>query len=305
MPVGFVVYIDESGDDGLRRVQPVDTHGSSEWFVLSAVVVRVERDAEAIQWVKNIVGKFTGAQRSDLHYADLSPTKRRVACQDIAQLPVRCFVVMSNKKNMRSYANPKPAYERNWFYWWCARLLLERVTQFCAMRSLREYGEIRSLRVMFSQRGGMSYSRFRTYMNLLRFESEIGSLKLTAGDLDWRVIDLEQVFAYDHRQLADLQIADAVAGSFFQAVSQDNGRTCDPSNAQLLEPRMYRGPRGAIIGNGVKPMPTLRAMKLSMEQRLLFEFYGYPTKGWWAPRPHFASRRPRLLSSAAAPERLG
>jgi hypothetical protein len=37
--VAYVAYIDESGDDGLTRVRPIDPDGATEWFVISAVVV--------------------------------------------------------------------------------------------------------------------------------------------------------------------------------------------------------------------------------------------------------------------------
>jgi len=36
---GYVAYIDEAGDDGLRAVKPISNPGSSEWLVLSAVVL--------------------------------------------------------------------------------------------------------------------------------------------------------------------------------------------------------------------------------------------------------------------------
>jgi Protein of unknown function (DUF3800) len=39
MTVAYIAYIDESGDDGLSKVQPIDPNGASEWFVLGAIVV--------------------------------------------------------------------------------------------------------------------------------------------------------------------------------------------------------------------------------------------------------------------------
>lgn len=51
MTVAYIAYIDESGDDGLSKVQPIDPNGASEWFVLGAVVVPVEMRREVI-WVK-------------------------------------------------------------------------------------------------------------------------------------------------------------------------------------------------------------------------------------------------------------
>jgi hypothetical protein len=45
-PIGYIAYIDESGDDGIARVAPLDPNGASEWFVLSALVVRNSNNPE-------------------------------------------------------------------------------------------------------------------------------------------------------------------------------------------------------------------------------------------------------------------
>lgn len=54
LPYKYVAYIDESGDDGLKKVRPLDPDGASEWFVLSAVVVRARREQDVLAWVKEI-----------------------------------------------------------------------------------------------------------------------------------------------------------------------------------------------------------------------------------------------------------
>ena len=44
IPIGYVAYIDEAGDDGIRTVAPLDARGASEWFVLGAFVVPIHED---------------------------------------------------------------------------------------------------------------------------------------------------------------------------------------------------------------------------------------------------------------------
>lgn len=34
----YVAYIDESGDQGLQKVKPLDPGGSSEWLIVSGVM---------------------------------------------------------------------------------------------------------------------------------------------------------------------------------------------------------------------------------------------------------------------------
>lgn len=47
----YVAYIDEAGDPGLRRVKPDDVNGSSEWMMVSAVVMRAEHEAAVGGWI--------------------------------------------------------------------------------------------------------------------------------------------------------------------------------------------------------------------------------------------------------------
>ncbi|MDE1149129.1 MAG: DUF3800 domain-containing protein [Azospirillaceae bacterium] len=138
---GFVAYIDESGDDGLDKVFPNRSNGSSEWFVLSAVVVRAENENKIGKIQREIISKFKNTQRKYIHYRDLIDAKKQIACSEIGRADLRCFVVMSNKKNMERYRNEKCKKDKNYLYWWCTRLLMERVTEFCESKSIKLYGE--------------------------------------------------------------------------------------------------------------------------------------------------------------------
>lgn len=107
--VSYIAYIDEAGDPGLRTVRPIDPNGASAWIVLGAVVIKAERATEVKEWIETIVSDLGIRQRRDLHYHDLSPTRKIAAGHKIAALPLRAFAVCSNKKNMRRYHNPRAA----------------------------------------------------------------------------------------------------------------------------------------------------------------------------------------------------
>jgi hypothetical protein len=120
----YVAYIDEAGDPGLERVKPLDNRGSSEWLIVSAIVIGAPNEKNVVPWVRDMLRKIK-SQRRILHFTDLRPWNKRIVCSEIATLPVRCFVVCSNKKNMKRYSNPfAEKYENsNWFYAWLSRLL--------------------------------------------------------------------------------------------------------------------------------------------------------------------------------------
>jgi hypothetical protein len=288
-PYSYVAFIDESGDDGISRVSPIDPNGASEWFILAAVVVRAERQTETVGWVKNILADLKSPQRRHLHFQPLESQRKAKVCAAIAKLPLRCFVFASNKKNMRGYRNPRaekiysPA--RNWFYWWSTRLLLERVTEYCERRSIRDHQEPRKVRLEFSRRGGLYYSHFRVYLDWLKTQSRAEMLYISQGDLRWSVVDTKQVHAFDHTERAGLQIADAVAGAFFQGVTIDQWGACQPHYAISLEPRMAFDAHNRVYGYGFKLMPTNFAWRADPRQRPVIDFYRELKKGRQAPGP--------------------
>jgi hypothetical protein len=50
VPYSYVAYIDEAGDPGLQRVKPSDANGSSEWLILSAVVIGAPNEKNVAPW---------------------------------------------------------------------------------------------------------------------------------------------------------------------------------------------------------------------------------------------------------------
>lgn len=287
IPYHYVAYIDESGDDGLKRVRPLDYHGSSEWMMLSAVVIKANRENEVESWVREIIGSLWRHGRNDIHFKDLSPNKKRVVCERMADLNARYFVVCSNKKNMKGYKNPfaQTIPSKNWFYCWMSRILLERVTDFVEWHSRKEYGESKKLRIEYSIRGGLSYSQMNAYYSWLKMKGPTENLVLPMGNLRWSVMESNLLKIYPHQERAGLQLADVVASAFFKAADTQNTGGSDPRFAKLLAPRMarYRDRSSALIsGYGVKLLPGLKRAELTAEQQEIFAYYGYP-KQWWDP----------------------
>lgn len=285
MPVKFVAYIDESGDTGIERVKGKRLFGGqSEWLVLACLLVRVENDARIPSWKREIKGQFRNDQRADLHFANLLPAKKTIACRTLATKPCRLFIIMSNKKNIEGYRNPNlDDNNKSWIYWFLARLLLERVTEFCE-GLIPDVGRGQeTLRIIFARRGGLRYGDFVAYMRKLRRQSRAGTLVLGKGDLRWPVIDFDEIRVLEAVERDGLQLADIAAGAFFYAVERNRPAECDPQYAKLLHPIIAKDAHGNRLSFGLKTMPLLHEMNLWPQQRPIFEFYGYNPEGWQAP----------------------
>lgn len=272
MTVKYIAYIDESGDDGLMRVRPIDPVGGSEWFILSAVVVPVEMQREAL-WVRNILSSLQQHLRREIHFQRFDDNSRLDICKALAALPIRCFAVVSNKRNMRGHKNPKAervAYSagRTWFYWWMTRLLLERVTDYCERRSVHEHGKAHLVRIEFARRGGLRYAHCQGYFYHIRTQSKADALYLSQGDLKWSTVDpIGQIRVFYPIERAGLQLADVVAGAFMKAVA---GK---PDFAMALEPRMAFNAAGNIFGYGLKLMPGGYLSRARARGIQIFDFY--------------------------------
>lgn len=284
----YIAYIDESGDPGLGKVKGVtDEKGSSEWLIVAATVVRRRDEAHMEPWVKGITSQFRGHQKTGIHFKDLSAAKRLVVCSEMVRLPLRCFVVASNKKNMQGHQNPWAELipSDNWFYCWMTRLLLERVTRFVDIHAREQFGKPATLKIVFSRRGRMSYPQLEAYYTWLKIKSVADAQFLDIGDISWSVMDRRQIFVCDHEEDFGLHFADATASAFFKACDYRDTGSCDPQFAQKLELIMGRYPNildGQIAGYGLKLMPGLRKARLRQDQQRIFRWYGYPHQ-WWDP----------------------
>ncbi|MGY0571388.1 DUF3800 domain-containing protein [Bradyrhizobium sp. RDM12] len=272
----YVAYIDEAGDAGLKKVRTIDDVGATEWLCLGAVLIKAKHESEVDNWVRAILSKAE-SNRADLHYRHLSVSQKRIALGEIAQLPLRGFVLASNKKNMRGHRNERAerAGAQQWFYNYCLRLLLERVTDFCYQHAAKEHAKDRFVKVLYSERSIHSYAQTAAYHELLKVQARAGALVVRKRRIMWEVLDWRLAQPVSHSASPGAQLADVVTSAFYQAVDTLPPTKWNNEFARLLKPIMATE-SGSSMGYGValQPTPTWKA-KLDTKQRQIFEVYGY------------------------------
>jgi hypothetical protein len=202
MVASFVVYIDESGDEGFHFEK-----GSSKWFVLSAIVTEKASDLETVKLVDKVRLIFNRepADKDPLHFRKLKHEQRLPFLGEIAKANVKAVSIMIHKP---SIINVELYQERFRLYFYASRLLLERVSWYCRDHKTPHISGDGSAEVFFSNRSGMKYAELREYMRTLRLKSELNDVRV-----DWDVIREGQITALPPN-LMGMQIADAVASSF-------------------------------------------------------------------------------------------
>jgi hypothetical protein len=273
----YLAFIDEAGDTGLKAVRPLDPAGATEWFCLGALVIRANYEADLSHWVRAIMAKADARSKRELHYRKLSMDGKRAAVNELAHLPLRAFVVLSNKKNLRGYRNERAerVNSQQWLYNYCIRLLLERVTDFCHLHARGEQARDRMIKVIYSERKAHSYSQTNAYHELLRMQTKGGGLILTKRRIIWEMLDWHLSEAIPHDECFGAQLADIVTSAFYQAIDTLPPTKWNNEFAKLLKPIMAKE-KGTHMGYSValQPTPSSKA-HLNDKQKEIFEFYGY------------------------------
>ncbi len=240
MAESFVVYIDESGDEGFRF-----DAGSSEWFVLSAIVCRKHLDHRAVELMREVRRLLGKEPKYTVHFQNLKHQQRIPYLDALAKEKFRTISVLCHKKSLTEseYLQTKSV-----LYFYTARYLIERISWYCRDNRLRDDAGDGSAKIIFSNRSGMSYDDLREYLKKLQENPK------TKGEIDWNVIKPDQIAAVPHSHRAGLQAVDAVASSLFSAFEPSRYGFIEDRYVQMMMPVMYRR-EGQLQGYGVKVWP--------------------------------------------------
>lgn len=277
-PYHYIAYIDEAGDPGIDSVQPKDPSGATEWLSVGATLIRASYEREQVQGVKNIKQAISSNQGAILHFRRLSDHRKEIACRHIAGLALRGFVVASNKINMEGHKNvlaEKYAGPRGWFYNWCIRVILERITDCVERSALRSGHEPQYVKFVFSERGGVKYRWLSAYIELLMQQAQDGTTVLPKRVVKWSVMHPKLIEIIGHEDSAGAQIADCVASAFYSA-AHSRGPRWHMKPAQFLKPCMAtEGGFHFDYGVTLQPWMWSDRRKLLSDQKKIFEFYQY------------------------------
>lgn len=263
MRTTFIAYIDESGDEGFSF-----ENGASDRFVLSAAVVRSDKDLNLValtNGVKNVLGKPI---KKPLHFRDLKHEHRVLYTNRIAAASLRTVSILVHKPSINS---PEAFNERWRLYFYAVRLLCERISWYCRDHKKPKDNGDATVQLVFSNRSTMSYKEMGDYLNLLQ------RMSMTLSDeirVDWAAVDPNKIQTFTAGKRAGLQVADAVASSFYYAVQLSHLGFNEDRYARLLKPVVYRH-RGPSQGYGVKFFPIAADKLVGTHAHLSWATSGY------------------------------
>lgn len=280
----FIAYIDEAGDPSTKQVRPIDASGGTEWFIISAVLIGRHNEPLVKDWLLETGRRIGDPGTRILKFSKRSPSERMAICRHLNELPVRIFVIASNKRNMRGHRNKKAEKmgAKQWFYNWMARLLIERVTDYCYRRAEHHGLARRHVKFVFSHSGGHSYSQTQAYHHYLLYQVSAGSTVLKKRVPVASIMHPGLVEEYPHYKQAGLQYADIPASAFYQAVDNLDSGPCDPSYAFALKDRIAWDEYGNCRDYGATLLPPCDwTIPIGEDQREIFRQFGYEFVPKW------------------------
>ena len=244
MTCSFVVYIDESGDEGFSFQS-----GSSEWFVLSAVVTLKAEDLETVRLVDRVRQTLRRPVHKPLHFRDLRHEHRLPLLAEISRAPLRVITLLVHKPSILGSEVP---HRGDGLYFLAVDSILEGVSLLCQNAKPR-VGD-GSAEVIFSSRSGLSLESLRDSI-----------YKLTQR-LEGAHVRHDQIYTYTAGRRMGLQIADAVASGFLKAVEHSEYGHTEDRYARMLGPVIYKK-EGICKGYSLRVWPPQVEYSLKNERR--------------------------------------
>jgi hypothetical protein len=261
MTSSFRAYIDESGDEGFRFRRSLSEQASTDWFVLGGLVTRKAKDLETVRVVDHVREEFQMPRKKHIHWKDLKhPQKVRYA-QMISTLQARAVGICVHKPSLRE---PETFREEYRLYFLAVRYLMERISWLARDRHDPDrWGGDGTVEVVFSNRSGMPYDKMKEYLHRLERQQESGA----DVRIKFEAFCLDKIQVQTPGRSMGLQLADAVAGAFFNALEQDRFGNTEPRCLQVVLPIVYRD-HGACVGHGIKIVPREATEELRRKAHL-------------------------------------
>jgi hypothetical protein len=130
-----------------------------------------------------------------------------------------------------------------------------------------KWGGDGTVQLIFSNRQGMSYSEMKDYLRLLEKQKQMGK----DIRIEFDKVPIDKLITQTPGRSMGLQLADAVAGAFFNAIERDKFGNTEPRYLRTLIPVLYRHDN-RCLGYGFKIVPGEAAANLMKEENLKWLF---------------------------------
>ncbi|MEY8830387.1 DUF3800 domain-containing protein [Sedimentitalea sp. XS_ASV28] len=252
------VFIDESGDTGLKKVRQGTGNGASPYFVLAACVMPEATQILAKKMLKELEDTFG---RHWKHATDLNHSQTVYFSRKSVELNLRFFAVVSKKATLEAYAE-EISWKPHKFYNKCTQYLLERVGGYLRGKGLFDSDPD----VVFEGRNH-DFDALRRY---------VGKIKDDPQHAEAKNIQCFNPFGFVERAKHEeplLKYADLAAHAVYQCVNKtpNNYNIPEPRYIAELQSRFGADVSGKVLGAGLKCIHSIESIKFDADVRSKIE----------------------------------
>lgn len=225
----YNIYIDEAGDEGFKFDERPG-HGSSNFFVLSALIVKKENDLMLSAIVNELKRLFEYQEKdmlSPLHFVKMTHPKRKACVNKLADFKNFSIIsVVCEKQKLYGQLQTPP-----YLYNFACKLLVERIVPFLKANSAQA-------NLVFEHRRNTSYDDLKVYLK--------------------KIVDTSRFISLSPKtkvQIKCLQLADIIASSTYQAFEPDYYGNIETSYIMQLRNNIFCY-NEKCLGYGLKLYPT-------------------------------------------------
>ena len=270
MPDMLEAVIDESGDAG--------TGGKGTRWLVIALVLDEGEPGELAALLDRIKAEHAKTKQA-LHFTEMRNVRRKLdAYQQLAEAPITSIVVAIDTWSIQPdhlYARPRQLYRYG------VLLALERASEIAAASSRKlavtmENSPLSDERELRSALQDPSLERRRSWPRM-----------------KWDAVEAAEIKSATKSEEARIGAADAVAHAYFRALEPEfQDDLTAAMYADLLHPRLWRGPRDDRIGrNGLVFVPLGQALEHIRSSPLIEQWMIAQKQGAPLLWHHHAARR--------------
>lgn len=257
--MAYTLFIDESGQSGIRKIATETSAGASQYFILGAALIDNREYCSIKQSLEDV--RTTIGNKKHLHCSTLNHNQKVFFAQKVAEMNIVCFGLISRKQTLGEYKQEIEG-DSTKFFNKCAVYLLECVGDFLSQHDISQ----NDIKVVFEE-GDHDYAKFRSYIHKCQSNPFHQRARLL------RRFSLQKIVDASKEKEPLLQIADLIAHALYQTVTKEKSSlgVTEIRYLQEIHTRFYCNPQTKkICPAGLKPIHSIDQIELEPQYKEMF-----------------------------------
>lgn len=256
--MGYTLYVDESGDAGIKKIRDGDQAGASPMMTMGGVLIPDHQLDATRQALGELRAQIT--KRDHFHCQNMPHEEKVRLAQFVNQLPVILVGVISAKSTLGGYKK-EIKEDKNYYYNKCCQYLLERAGMVASSIGL---GPDETAIVL--EEGNYDYRKLRNLITKCQLNPHHQNTKYLQNISTYQIRSLPK----NHDPL--LELADLVAHALYRSVWGSKLGVTEKRYLDEIRTKFFRDKdTGKALGKGLYVVHKPSDLKLATDITTYFD----------------------------------